>query len=337
MKRILTALVLGAAALPMVFAGGEKQSGGAQEGGEARVRIGIAKIIQHPALDACEQGIRDALEARGVRAVYDSQNANGDMSTAAQIANKFKNDRDAVVIGIATPVAQALVNAIKDVPVIFTAVTDPVGAGLVSTTARGEGNVAGASDAIPTAENIALFREIAGIKTLGYIYTSSEDNSVADYEKVREGCAANGITLVTQTVNTTAEVKQAAQAIVNRVDGIYLTTDNNVFSAVSAVIQVFADAKKPVFAGDATGVRDGGCLVASGSNYYKLGLSTGGIVADVLEGKKPADIPVKFATLPSELDFMVDLDAAKNCGITIPQKYVDQANLIFQNGVLTEK
>ncbi|GHV39719.1 ABC transporter substrate-binding protein [Spirochaetia bacterium] len=334
MKKTVMVLVLFCAALGMVFAGGGAQKA---SGDGAQVRIGIAKIVQHVALDACEQGIQDALKARGVNAVFDLQNANGDMSTAAQIANKFKNDKVSVAVGIATPIAVALANAIKDTPVVFSAVTDPVSAGLVSSLTRGEGNVAGMSDAIPTADHIKLFKEIANISTLGYIYTGSEANSLAALTLVEEACKANSITLVSQSINTSADIRQAAQAIVNRVDGIYLTTDNTVFSAVSAIIQVFGDAKKPIFAGDVTGVQDGGAMIASGFNYYKAGLATGNIVADILAGKKPADIPVKFLTEPSESDLLFDLDAAKRCGITIPRKYLDSANLIFENGKLTTK
>jgi putative ABC transport system substrate-binding protein len=154
---------------------------------------------------------------------------------------------------------------------------------------------------------------------------------------VEEACKVQGINLVTQTINTSADLRQAAQAIVDRVDGIYLTTDNTVFSAIPALVQVFGDKNKPIFAGDVTGVKDGGCVIASGFNYYKAGLATGNMVADILAGKKPADIPVKFLTDPSESDLLFDLDAAKRCGITIPQKYLDAANLIFENGKLTEK
>jgi putative ABC transport system substrate-binding protein len=334
MKKLSIAVVLSAAVLSAAFAGGQGQGAG---GASKQVKIGISKIMAHPALDACEQGIQDQLKARGITASFDLQSANGDMSTAAQIANKFKSDKVDVAIGIATPTSVALANAIKDVPVVFCAVTDPVDAGLVSSLARGDGNVTGMSDAIPTSDHIALFKEIAGLKTLGYIYTGSEANSLSALNLVEAACKQNGLTLISQSINTTADVRQAAQAIVNRVDGIYMTTDNTVFSAVAAVIQVFADAKKPVFAGDVTGVKDGGCLVASGFNYYKAGIATGNIVADLLEGKKPVDIPVKFLTEPSESDLMFDLDAAKKLGITIPQKYISQANLIFENGKLTEK
>lgn len=142
-------------------------------------KIGIAKIVQHPALDAVEQGIMDAINDAGIKATYDQQNANGDVNTAAQIASQFKDEKVDAAVGIATPVAVALANAIKDTPVVFGTVTDPVGAGLVSTVDHGEGNVTGMSDAIPTEQHIKLFKEIAGIKTLGYIYTSDEANSIS--------------------------------------------------------------------------------------------------------------------------------------------------------------
>ncbi|MDR2097867.1 MAG: ABC transporter substrate-binding protein, partial [Spirochaetaceae bacterium] len=242
-----------------------------------------------------------------------------------------------IAIGIATPTAQALANAIKDNPVVFSTVTDPIGAGLVNSLDHGEGNVTGLSDAIPTVEHIALFKEIAGINTLGYIYTASEANSASALELVRKGCEENGVRLVAQSINTSADIKQAAQSIVNRVDGLYLTTDNTVFSGLQAIIDVFAEGKKPLFSGDVTGALNGGCMIASGFNYYNAGVATADIVIEILNGVKPDTIPVKFLSGPDETDFLIDLDAAKNCGITIPQKYIDAANKIFENGSLREK
>ncbi|MDR3357226.1 MAG: ABC transporter substrate-binding protein [Spirochaetaceae bacterium] len=332
MKRFI-ALVALCLAAPLLMAKGNKEPAD----GTAGVRIGVAKIVQHEALDACEKGLVDALKARGINAEFDFQNANGDMNTAAQIANKFKSERVRVAVGIATPIAVALANALVDTPVVFSAVTDPVGAKLVSTLANGQGNVTGLSDAIPTKEHIALFKEIAGISTLGYIYTSSEANSISALTQVEEACRLLDIRLVTQTISTSAELRQAAEAIVGRVDGIYLTTDNTVFSALPSLIQVFETAKKPVFSGDVTGAFSGGCLIASGFDYYKAGLATGNIVAEILAGKKPADIPVKFLTDPSESDMLFDLDAAKNCGITIPPQYLARANYIFENGALVKR
>lgn len=304
---------------------------------EKKVKIGIAKIVQHVALDSVEQGIVDYLKDNGIDAEYDLQNANGDVNTAAQIALKYKDENVDVAVGIATPVALALANSIKDIPVVFGTITDPLGAGLVTTLDHGEGNVTGMSDAIPTEQHIALFKEIAGIKTLGYIYTSSEANSVSSLELVKNACQKLGLNLLTQSIANSSEVKQAAETIVNRVDGIYLTTDNTVFSALSSLIQVFEKAKKPIFSGDVTGAMNGGCVIASGFNYYKAGRATGEMVLQILNGKKPSELPVRFMTEPEDFDLLFDLDSAKNCGIEIPKKYLDTASMIFENGKLIQK
>jgi len=302
-----------------------------------KVKIGIAKIVQHEALDAIEQGIQDRLAELGVDAEYDLQNANGDVKTAAQIANLYKAQKVDVAVGIATPVAVALATTIKNKPVVFSCITDPVGAGLVMDVNHGYRNVTGLSDAIPTVEHIKLFKQITGIKTLGYIYTSNEANSISALELVKQGCAEAGLELVTQSITKSSEVKQAAQTIVSRVDGLYLTTDNTVFSALSSVIDVFNRAHKPIFSGDVTGAQGGGIFMASGFNYYKAGLATGDMIKEILDGKKPAQIPVKFITRPEDSDMLFDLDVAKDCGISIPQEYLNKANLIYEHGVLTTK
>ena len=302
-----------------------------------KVKIGIAKIVQHVALDSVEQGIIDYLAENGVEAEYDLQNANGDVNTAAQIALKYKDEKVDVAVGIATPVALALANTIKDIPVVFGTITDPLGAGLVTTLEHGEGNVTGMSDAIPTEQHIEMFKEIAGIKTLGYIYTSNEANSISSLELVKNACQKFGISLVTQAITNSSEVKQAAETIIDRVDGIYLTTDNTVFSALSSLIQVFDKARKPIFSGDVTGAMTGGCAIASGFNYYKAGRATGEMVLQILNGKKPSEMAVRFMTEPEDFDLLFDLDAAKKCGITIPEKYLNAASMIFEGGKLTQK
>jgi len=311
-------------------------AGGKSESANKGLRIGIAKIVQHEALDACEQGIQDALVSRGFTFTVDLQNANGDLTTAAQIANKFKSDKVDVAVGIATPIAVALANTIKDTPVVFSTVTDPLAANLVTSLDRGQGNVTGLSDALPTADHVRMFQEIAGIRTLGFLYTSSETNSISDLAKVEEACRRYGIALVAQSINTSADLRQAAQTIIGRVDGVYIGTDNTVFSALPALIQVCQDAKKPLFSADVTAAVNGGCMIANGFNYYTAGIATGNIVADILEGKKPADIPVRLLTA-AEMDLLIDLDAAANCGINIPQNVLNSANYVFQNGRLTKK
>lgn len=326
-KLIITAAAL-ALVLPSAFAKPAKTKS---------IKIGIAKIVQHVALDDVERGVIDAITDAGIDAEYDLQNANGDAGTAVQIASQFKSEKVDVAVGIATPVAVALATVLKKTPVVFGTITDPVGAGLVSTVAHGERNITGMSDAIPTEQHIRLFAKAAGIKTLGYIYTSNEDNSASALALVEKGCKEAGISLVTQSITKSDEAKQAAQAIVNRVDGLYLSTDNTVFSAISGVISVFKKARKPIFSGDVTAARNGGIFMASGFNYYKAGRATGEIVVQILNGTKPADIPVRFMTNPSDSDFLIDLDAAAHCGITVGSSYIDSASLIYQNGALTEK
>ncbi len=333
MKKLCAAFtaVLFTAGLVSAMGGADAPSSG------KTYKIGIAKIVQHQALDDIERGIMDVINESGIKANYDLQNANGDVNTAAQIASRYRDERVDVAVGIATPVAVALANTIKDVPVVFGTITDPVGAGLVSTTAHGERNVTGMSDAIPTDQHIKLFKEVAGIKTLGYIYTSNEANSASALNLVKKGCAEQGLTLVTQAITNSSEVKQAAETLVKRVDGLYLSTDNTVFSALPAVVNVFAKAKKPIFSGDVTGAKNGGIFMASGFNYYKAGRATGEMVVEILRGAKPADMPIRFMTEPSDSDLLIDVDAAAACGIAIPKKYSESANYIYKNGKLTAR
>ena len=309
----------------------------AKKSGSKQVKIGIAKIVQHPALDAAEQGIIDVINENGINAEFDLQNANGDVNTAAQIAAQYKVKKVDIAVGIATPIAIALSTTLKDTPIVFGTVTDPVGAGLVDTLEHGKGNVTGMSDAIPTVEHIKLFAKVTGIKTLGYIYTSNEANSVSALELVKQGCKEAGLELVTQAISQSSEVKQAAETIINRVDGIYLTTDNTVFSAIASLVDVFGRAKKPIFSGDVTAAKEGGIFMASGFNYYKAGRATGEIVVKILNGTKPDTIPVRFMTEPSDSDLLIDLDVAKACGISIPEDLKNSANMIFENGKLIEK
>ncbi len=334
MKKIIASVSILALTATLAVAGGKKD---APASGPKTIKIGISKIVAHPALDAVEQGIQDELAAQGVTATFDLQNANGDVNTATQIATKFKNDGDTAVVAIATPTAVAAANAIKDIPVVFSVVTDPVGAGLVGADNMGKGNVTGLSDKIDVLSQVTLFARVAKIKTLGYVYTSSEANSASALADLEAATKKLGIKLVTQSISNSAEVKQATEAIIGRVDGIYLTTDNTVYSALPALVAVAKAAKKPVFSVDTTSAQDGGCLIASGFDYYKAGRATGKILAKILSGTAPSDIPVKYITEPSETDFLIDLDAAKNCGITFPADVLSAATKVYENGKLTTK
>ena len=299
--------------------------------------VGISKIVSHPALDAVEQGIQDELKALGHQLDFDLQNANGEISTAASIANKFKSEKVILAIGIATPTAQALVNAIKDVPVIFSAVTDPVAAGLITSVAKGDGNVTGVSDMTPVKQQIEFLNRIKPIKRLGHVYSSHETNAVALADLARKACKELGIEFVETTVTNSAEVKQAVQTIIRRIDGLYVSTDNTVVSALNAVTDVAMANKVPVMSADPSSAETYEVLAAWGFDYYKMGRATGRLAASILDGRKPADIPTMFMTDASDVDLLINLDVAKKMGLTFPEDVLSKANTIISNGNIKKK
>lgn len=299
--------------------------------------IGISKIVSHPALDAVEKGIKDELAARKIDVEYDLQNANGDMNTAASIANKFKSEKVAIAIGIATPTAQSLVQNLKEIPVVFSAVTDPVKAGLVKSLKAGEKNVTGVSDMTPVKQQIELLLRMKKVKRLGHIYTSSEENAVVLAGIVKQACKELGIEFVETTVSKSAEVKQATQAIIRRVDAIYISTDNTVVSAMSSIADVAMKNRVPIMSADPSSSASYPVLASWGFDYYKMGRATGQMVAEILKGKKPEQMPTRFMTRPSDVDLLVNLDVAKKLGITVPKDLIKSANTVIENGKQTKK
>lgn len=302
-----------------------------------KVIIGISKIVSHPALDAVEKGIQDELAAEKLKVEYDLQNANGDIGTSASIANKFKSEKVALAIGIATPTAQSLVNTLKGTPVVFSAVTDPVKAGLVKSLKGGDKWVTGVSDMTPVKQQIELLLRIKKIKRLGHIYTSSEENAVVLAGIVKQACRELGIEYVETTVSKSAEVKEAAQSIIRRVDALYVSTDNTVVSAMSALADVAMKNKIPIMSADPSSAETYPVLAAWGFDYYKMGRVTGRLVAEILKGKKPEQIPTRFMTKTSDIDLLVNLDVAKKLGLNIPKDIVKSANKVVQNGKLIKK
>ncbi len=308
----------------------------AQETGESNV-IGISKIVSHPALDALEQGIQDELADLGYDFRYDLQNANGEMTSAASIANKFRTDRVRVAIGIATPTSQALVNAIDEFPVIYSAVTDPVDAGLVDSFDSGRGNVTGVSDLTPVREQIEFLMSLKDIQSLGHVYSSGEANAVRLATLAREAAEQLGIRFVEATVTNSAEVRTAAQSIAGQVDGFYVSTDNTVVSALSALVDVANNAGVPVMSADPSSAEEIGVIAAWGFDYYNMGRATGRLVARILEGENPEDIPTVFMTDPQDIDLLINKDVAASLGLTFSEDTISMAGTIVENGVVSRR
>ncbi len=295
--------------------------------------IGISKLVSHPALDAIEQGVMDYLTEAGYPATFDNQNCNADISTAIAIAQKFKSDNDDIVVGIATPAAQALAQVIKDKPVVFGAVTDPKAAGLLSNYDKTEEtNICGVSDLNPQQLQLETFFSIVKPKSLGMIYTSSEANGVVQMELAKEVCESNGVTFVAAAVSNSSEVKMAAQSIIDRVDAMYVAIDNTVVSAVPSVSEVCAKAGIPLFNTDTTSSEEIDFLMSWGFNYYTVGVETGKVIERIINGEDPTQIGSIFFDDPAQFELWFNLDVAAKLGITIDQKLLDSAAVLIKDG-----
>ena len=321
-KTVLVILAMICVTLPAAAAGSSESDGS--------LTIGITKIVAHPALDALEQGAMEVILESYPEAVFDNQNANGDMATASTIAQKFKTDRVDLAIGIATPTAMALANAITDAPIVFCAVTDPVDAGLVPSLEQSAGNITGVSDMTPVKDQIALLAELTDIKAIGHVYSSGEANAVRLAEVAKEACDELGIEFVGTTVSTSAEVKQAAQSIAGRVDAFYVSTDNTVVSALASMGDVAASAGLPILSADPTSAAENGVFLAWGFDYYKMGLATGRLAVEILNGADPASIPTQFMTSVDDIELFLDLQIAEKLGIEVPAELIEKAATVIR-------
>lgn len=332
MKKLAIILMAAVLTASLAFAGGAQESA-ADDG---VTTIGISKLMSHPALDSAEQGIQDYLNSTGLDVEFQLQNANGDVSTAASIAQQFRTSGCDIVVGIATGTAQALANVFTDIPVVFTAVTDPVDAGLVpSMEGSSDVNVCGVSDMNPVEEQIRLLVDITGAKTIGNIYASGEANGVTLMNQAKEACEKIGVGFVEVAISNSSEVRQAAQSIVDRVDAIYIATDNAVISALPSVDEVCSDAGIPLMAADPSNVSGLDCMIAWGFDYYSLGTATGEMIEEIINGAEPGPLGTVVLDDPADFELWFNLDTAATLGIEIPQEYLDMAAVIIQDGVET--
>jgi len=325
MARSWKALLAGAATA--VIANGFVGVVGAQE----TVFVATTAIVEHPALDATRDGVRDELEANGyeegknLRFEYES--AQGNPATAAQIARKLVGAKPHVIVPISTPSAQAVVAATKDIPVVFTAVTDPVGAKLVSDPKKPGGNVTGVTDLSPIGKHLELIQEItSNAKRIGVLHNPGEANSLSLLQLLKTEAGPRGLEIIEAPATKSSDVLSAAQSLIGKADVIYIPTDNTIVSALEAVIRVGTENKIPVYAGDTDSVPRG-AMAALGFNYYDVGRQTGKIVVRILKGEKPGDIPVEGI---ETTELYVNLKAAERMGVTIPESVVARAKQVVK-------
>lgn len=302
---------------------------GVGEASAETAKVAVTQIVEHPALDAARQGVEDALGEAGFKTgenldwTYESAQGNG--ATAAQIANKFVGEAPDVIVAIATPSAQAVVAKTTDIPVVFSAVTDPIAAKLVPQAEAPGGNVTGVSDLTPVALHMGMVNEAlgGGVTKIGIIYNPGEANSKVLVGLAQEAATEMGIELVEAGAPRSSDVKAAAESLVGKVDAIYIPTDNTVVSALESVVRVGEQAKLPVFAGDTDSVKRG-AIAAMGFDYYQVGLKTGEVVARILKGEAPGSIDVQYADL-SMMSLVVNKDAAEKMGVALPAAFLEKA------------
>ena len=256
--------------------------------------VGITAYVDHPALDAVRKGVEDELKALGwedgknLKLQY--QSAQGNTATTGQIAKKFVGDKVDAIVAIATPSAQAVAASTKSIPLIYTAVTDPVSAKLVKSMGKSGTNVTGVSDALPLPPQVELIKKIKpSAKKVGMVYSPGEVNSTIVVKQLKAELAKHGMTLVEAAAPRTTDVGSAAKSLVGKVDVIYTSTDNNVVSTYESMVAVARDAKIPLVASDPDSVKRG-AVAALGMNYYDMGRQAGKVVNRVLKGEKPGAI-----------------------------------------------
>jgi len=286
-------------------------------------KIGVCQLVEHGALDAANRGFVDGLAKRGFKAgqnvVFDQQNAQADQSNLQNIAHRFVANKVDLICAIATPAAQTMANVTDEIPVVGTAITDYVSAKLVKSNAKPGRNVTGTTDMNPIEAQVDMLVKFAPhMKTIGTIYCSSEVNSQVQVDIMKAYAAKKGFKVVEATVTTVNDIQQAARSLVGKCEGIYVPTDNILASAMPTLAEITNEAKLPVVPGEGSMVAAGG-TASLAIDYYTLGLQTGEMAADILEGKaKPATMAIQGQ---KDCKAVVNAKALKAMGLKIPPEY----------------
>jgi putative ABC transport system substrate-binding protein len=302
---------------------------------DKKIRIGVTQIVSHQALDADQKGFENALETsgfkEGVHVVYDRQNAQGDMNKANAIAKKFIDEKVDLIHAIATPTTQAVVKVTKNIPVVFSSITDPISAGIVpkdSAPGKKTGtNVTGVSDRWPVMRQMEMYAKfVPKAKQWGTIYNPAEANSVVHIKEMKEAAKKLGLELVEVTIADRAEVPRAVNSLAGKVQAISISSDNTAISDFETIVKVCNEKKIALFAGDVDSVPKG-AVAAYGMDYFLVGYSAGKKAVVVLKGLKPGDVPWG----PMEkFSLVINQSAAKSQGVTIPPDILKKADKVLK-------
>lgn len=294
---------------------------------EEKPMVGILQLTSHPALDLIYKGIVDELNDAGYidgeTMTLDFQNAQGDQSNLNSMSTRFVSRGADVMVGIATPSAQALANSSQDIPIVLGAVTDPEGSGLVKSNEAPGGNITGVSDLTPIKEQFSLIKEILPeAQTIGILYSSSEDNSIVQADQAIEIAEEMGLDTQVMTVSSTNDVAQVASTLAAQVDAIWVPTDNTIASAMNTLVSAADSNLIPVFPAVDTMVEEGG-LATVGLDQYELGRLTGEMVVAILNGDAdPSTTPIRYL---DQGDIIINEEKAEQLGLTIPTQVLEKA------------
>lgn len=293
------------------------------------IKIGISQLVEHPALDASREGFIAALEENGFKdgenVDIEFQNSQSDIATAQTIASSFVADKKDMILAIATPSAQAAYNATKDIPILITAVTDPIESGLVKAWDKTETNVVGTSDMNPIEEQFELLKQLVpSAKKVGILYNTSELNSEIQIRKAVELASKFDLELVTTGVTSVNEIPQALQKLLNEIDVIYALTDNLVVSSMPLIVNESINRNVPIIGSEEAHVR-AGALATEGIDYYKLGFQTGLMAIDIINGEEPKNMSVD--TL-KDTQLIINEYVAERLQIKISEELKESAVLI---------
>lgn len=325
----LTVIVGGLFALVVLAFGSQLFNRKPQENMTKQAKVGVLQFVTHDALDEIYRGIKDGLQASGYREGdnlnIDFLNSEADQSKVQTMSQTLVNKGNQVLVGIATPAAQGLASATKDIPIVMGAVTDPVGAKLVKDLTAPDGNVTGVSDKTPIAAQLELMAQLTPtVKTVGVLYSSSEDNSASQVETFKRLAQDKGYEVVEYAVASSNDITSTANVMVGKVDAIFLPLDNTIASAFTTVVQVAKEAKKPIYTSVDTMVAEGG-LASVFINQYELGVATGQMVAKLLQGQKVSDLPVEVFDQGTPI---INERVAAELGISIPEALKTTAQLV---------
>ena len=296
-------------------------------------RISVSQFVEHPALDAVLKGFQDYLAEEGVDARYQIHIAQANMATAGQIGTQIMGEDPDLVLAIATPTAQAVAQAfkkashMKTTPFLFSAITNPVEAGLVTDLQHPGGNITGVSDLLPLDQHMGMvMRFYPDLKRLGVLYNAGEANSKSTLEGIRAIGRQKGFEVVEATVSKSSDVYQATKSLVGQVDAVFVPTDNTVVSALESAVKVCTQAKLALFCADVDSVKRG-AVAAMGFDYYKHGRQTGAMAKRIFEGANPGELPVESQ---KALELHLNLTSAREMGVTVPQAIIDSADKTYQ-------